>query len=230
MNFLFYVLILLLAVVANSFITIILITLRVGLSFCNDICKSNEYEKEEIISAIKLKKKYYIGILIDILLVISITCIVILFLNKYILAYLFILAIFVLLSIGKTGKNNQNNVLEFYNSLKANYPNEDTDNNKENKTYTPEQIIKELVKQSGLSKDVCTDIYQILITFMQNKDLAYKKIETSLIPDLIAENNIGNVGIAFGMLINENGLTKEESIKYSETVMQEIVRINNIEK
>ena len=102
--------------------------------------------------------------------------------------------------------------------------------NFENSTNNPEQTITELMKQSGLSKDICTDIYQILITFMQDKDLAYKKIEESLIPDLVAENNFGNVGIAFGMLINEKGLTEAESIKYSETVMQEMVKINNIEK
>ena len=95
MDFLFYILILFLAMVANSFITIILTILRVGLCFCNNICNSSEYEKEEIISAIKLKKKYYIALLIDVLLVTSITCIVIFFLNKYLLIYFIALAIYI---------------------------------------------------------------------------------------------------------------------------------------
>ena len=122
MSFFLYLLVIFLAILSNSFITMILITLRVGIVFCNDIIY-NDFEEVEKIAATKLIKKYYLSLVIDILIVLVISCIVILFLNKYLITYLSSLLFLVLFSFTKTGKNNANNVQDFYNGLRANYPN-----------------------------------------------------------------------------------------------------------
>lgn len=122
MSFLLYLLIIFFAILSNSFITMILITLRVGIVFCNDIIY-NDFEEVEKMAAAKLIKKYYLSLVINTLIVLAISCIVILFLNKYLIAYLSSLLFLVLFSFTKTGKNNANNVQDFYNSLRANYPN-----------------------------------------------------------------------------------------------------------
>lgn len=124
MNFLFYLLIVFLAIISNAIISIILTTLRVGLSFCNLISKSPEYEDYEQIAATKLKNRYYISLIIDFLLAAIISCIVVFLLPKYNFVYWALIVVFTLISIPTTGKNNQNNLQRFYHSLQCNYPNE----------------------------------------------------------------------------------------------------------
>lgn len=128
MNFLFYLLVIFLAVISNSFVTIILITLRVGISCCNEISSSNDFNQYEKLSAHKLRKKYFLSLFIDTLIVLIISCIIIFFMKKYCIIYFSVLVIFILLSISKTGKNNSDNLEEFNNSLKANYPYGNSDN------------------------------------------------------------------------------------------------------
>lgn len=90
---------------------------------------------------------------------------------------------------------------------------------------TADDIIAELMHRSNLSKLICTDIYYILLDFkFSNRNTAYTKIYSNLIPHLKFENKIGNVGIAFGMLIdNDIALTQEEALNFSEMVMKEMV-------
>lgn len=128
MNFLLYLLVIFLAIISNSFVTIILITLRVGISCCNEICNSSDFNQDEKLSAYKLRKKYFLSLFIDTIIVFIISSIIIFFMRKYCVAYFSALAIFVLLSISKTGKNNSDNLEEFSNSLKANYPYRNSDN------------------------------------------------------------------------------------------------------
>lgn len=88
-------------------------------------------------------------------------------------------------------------------------------------------VINELMKKSKLPQNICTDVYMILLQFSNNnKKNAYKYINEMLIPDLIKNNHTGDVGIAFGMLIDEIGLTQEEAINYSVEVMNMIVKKN----
>lgn len=102
--------------------------------------------------------------------------------------------------------------------------------NTQNNSYysdfkTADTIIIELMRRSNLSKLICTDIYYILLDFkFNNKNSAYNKIYSTLIPHLKLENKIGNVGIAFGMLIdNDIALTQEEALNFSEKVMKEMI-------
>ena len=88
-------------------------------------------------------------------------------------------------------------------------------------------VINELMKKSQLPQNICTDVYMILLQFSNNnKKNAYKYINEMLIPDLIKNNHTGDVGIAFGMLIDEIGLTQEEAINYSVEVMNMMVKKN----
>ena len=88
-------------------------------------------------------------------------------------------------------------------------------------------VINELMKKSQLPQNICTDVYMILLQFSNNnKKNAYKYINEMLIPDLIKNNHTGDAGIAFGMLIDEIGLTQEEAINYSVEVMNMIVKKN----
>lgn len=218
MDLLFYILAIFLAIISSSFTAIILTTLRVGLSFCNEISKSSDFNDLEKQSASKLKKKYYISLLVDIIIVTVIICIVILLLSKYIIVFFGAFILFTLLSINKTGKNNQDNIQEFYNSLQCNYPITDSNSNDN------EEIIQELMIRSGLPKQICTDVFEILVCFnYKDKDLAHSKINTQLIPHLKELNDIGSIGIAFGMLVGENALTNEESTNYSSKLIEELV-------
>lgn len=218
MDLLFYILVIFLAIISSSFTTIILTTLRVGLSFCNQISTSSDFNDLEKQSASKLKKKYYISILVDIIILTVIICIVILLLYKYIIAFFGAFILFTLMSINKTGKNKQDNIQEFYNSLQCNYPQNNSNNNNN------EKIIQELMTRSGLPRQICTDIFEILVCFTYNdKDLAHSKISTQLIPHLKELNDIGSIGVAFGMLVGENALTSEESTNYSSKLIEELV-------
>ena len=88
-------------------------------------------------------------------------------------------------------------------------------------------VINELMKKSQLPQNICTDVYMILLQFSNNnKKNAYEYINEMLIPDLIKNNHTGDVGIAFGMLIDEIGLTQEEATNYSVEVMNMIVKKN----
>ena len=87
--------------------------------------------------------------------------------------------------------------------------------------------INELMKKSQLPQNICTDVYMILLQFSNNnKKNAYKYINEMLIPDLIKNNHTGDVGIDFGMLIDEIGLTQEEAKNYSVEVMNMMVKKN----
>lgn len=87
--------------------------------------------------------------------------------------------------------------------------------------------INELMKKSQLPQNICTDVYMILLQFSNNnKKNADKYINEMLIPDLIKNNHAGDVGIAFGMLIDEIGLTQEEAKNYSVEVMNMMVKKN----
>lgn len=88
-------------------------------------------------------------------------------------------------------------------------------------------VINELMKKSQLPQNICTDVYMILLHFSNNnKKNAYEYINEMLIPDLIKNNHTGDVGIAFGMLIDEIGLTQEEAKNYSVEVMNMMVKKN----
>ena len=132
MNFLLYLLVIFLAMISNSFITFILITLRVGFSLCRQILNSDEYNEYEKVSAFRLKKKYCLSLFIDSLITIIITVVVFFLLKQYFTIYLCAFILFIVLSIGKTGKNNQDNLEEFNNSLKSNYPYTSNNIEKEN--------------------------------------------------------------------------------------------------
>lgn len=90
-------------------------------------------------------------------------------------------------------------------------------------------IINELSKKSGLSKTICTDVYNILNYFIaNNSELAYEEINT-LISHLKHENKIGNVGIAFGMLISNPGLSKDEANDFSAKVITSMIKQNKVQ-
>lgn len=87
-----------------------------------------------------------------------------------------------------------------------------------------DSTISELMIRSKLSKEICIDIYNILTDFkLSRRETAFNKIQNNLIPDLKKDGNMGNVGIAFGMLIDDIALTKEEANYYSTKVIEEIL-------
>ena len=90
-----------------------------------------------------------------------------------------------------------------------------------------QEIILELMDKSNLSKEICSTIFDILVLFKANyRDYAYKKIEKDLIPLLEYEKEPSSVGIAFGMLIDQIALSKEEADAYSNKVIKNM--INNM--
>lgn len=98
---------------------------------------------------------------------------------------------------------------------------------KKDNSPSQDSTIMELMKKSNLSKSICTDIFNILTLFENDKaEDAYTKIQTDLIPDLKIEKKYSNVGIAFGMLINDKALTKEEAITYTNLISKEIINEN----
>lgn len=89
-------------------------------------------------------------------------------------------------------------------------------------------IINQLMIRSNLPQNICTDIFVILKQFQNGqRDTAYNTINTTLKSDLITNNHISDVGVAFGMLIDSIALTQEEAIQYSTKIMNEMVRIKN---
>lgn len=90
-----------------------------------------------------------------------------------------------------------------------------------------QEIIRELMDKSNLSKEICSTVFDILVLFKANyRDYAYKKIEKELIPLLEHEKSPSNVGVAFGMLIDQIALSKEEADTYSNKVIENM--INNM--
>ncbi len=86
------------------------------------------------------------------------------------------------------------------------------------------KIINELMKKSNLPQNICTDVFIILTQFSNsNRELAYKSIDSLLIPDLITNNHVGDVGIAFGMMVDKKALSREESIDFSQQVIMKMV-------
>ena len=83
--------------------------------------------------------------------------------------------------------------------------------------------------KSNLPQNICTDIFVILKQFQNGqRDTAYNTINTTLKSDLITNNHISDVGVAFGMLIDSIALTQEEAIQYSTKIMNEMVNLNGI--
>lgn len=90
-------------------------------------------------------------------------------------------------------------------------------------------IINQLMIKSNLPQNICTDIFVILKQFQNGqRDTAYNTINTTLKSDLITNNHISDVGVAFGMLIDSIALTQEEAIQYSTKIMNEMVNLNGI--
>lgn len=90
-------------------------------------------------------------------------------------------------------------------------------------------IINQLMIESNLPQNICTDIFVILKQFQNGqRDTAYNTINTTLKSDLITNNHISDVGVAFGMLIDSIALTQEEAIQYSTKIMNEMVNLNGI--
>ena len=90
-------------------------------------------------------------------------------------------------------------------------------------------IINQLMIKSNLPQNICTDIFVILKQFQNGqRDTAYNTINTTLKADLITNNHISDVGVAFGMLIDSIALTQEEAIQYSTKIMNEMVNLNGI--
>lgn len=89
-------------------------------------------------------------------------------------------------------------------------------------------IINQLMIKSNLPQNICTDIFVILKQFQNGqRDTAYNTINTTLKSDLITNNHISDVGVAFGMLIDSIALTQEEALQYSTKIMNEMVKIKN---
>lgn len=101
-----------------------------------------------------------------------------------------------------------------------------------NNINTSQSIITDLMNRSNLSQELCIDVYNILTEFKNsNKDDAYSLIENKLIPDLKSNNSTGDVGIAFGMLIDECALSESEAQGYSSMVIYQMTSSNsNINK
>lgn len=95
--------------------------------------------------------------------------------------------------------------------------------------FTNKEIIDSLVKKSGLSRKICADIFQILKYFNKNQPTqAYDFIDNILIPDLKNMEPIGNVGIAFGMLVSDKALSQEEAQTYAESLILDMVNSNSL--
>lgn len=88
-------------------------------------------------------------------------------------------------------------------------------------------IINELMKKSNLPQNICTDVYLILLQFSKNnKNSAYNLINEILIPDLKDNNHTGDVGIAFGMLVDKIALSQEEAQNYSIKIINDMIKSN----
>lgn len=109
-------------------------------------------------------------------------------------------------------------LIVMFSSGTYNQSKQDIDNNNK------EKIIQDLMTKSGLSEQICTDVFEILVCFAYNdKELAYSKINNQLVPHLRETQDIGSIGVAFGMLINEKALTQEESTQYSSKLIEELI-------
>ena len=88
-------------------------------------------------------------------------------------------------------------------------------------------IINELMKKSNLPQNICTDVYLILLQFSKNnKNSAYNLINEILIPDLKDNNHTGDIGIAFGMLVDKIALSQEEAQNYSIKIINDMIKSN----
>jgi len=182
------------------------------------------YKKGEMTLELKeaTMQKITTTIIIHTFILVFITFIAFFVANQYILAY--IIGLIVPLFFVKS--KSTDNFSDYKNNYLAN-------NSTLQKDFSPSDIdimINDLVGKSGLSKQICSDIYNTLIFFSAEKrETAYNYIEEKLIPNLQNENNIANVGIAFGMLITDYALSKEEADGYSVMVINKIYKENNKE-
>lgn len=207
-----------------------IITYRVGIRNCNKLIKEKNTQEFNLNILKFQKRKYYISILMQIIILFLITFICYKFLSTAFYTYLISALLTIILNLKNTG-NTSTNMQEF---LRNYMITENQYNNKYNNNLTTNRldleissIVSELSEKSGLSSELCTDIFYILVCFQENnRELAYTKI-TTLINHLKDENKIGNVSIAFGMLISNIGLTEEEANQYSTQVIDEMVKQHN---
>lgn len=207
-----YIISILLGWIVGSILIVTLTTIRFGIPTCNQFLKSNTGNKQALKN---IRRKYYITLSIWFPIIILITFLSYIFLGNAFYLYLSFAFFMLLLGFSSTG-NTENNKQEFIHTLNC--------NNIEDSNSEQSKIIQELVDKSGLSYELCTDVFEILVCFLYNdKKLAYSKIEEQLIPHLKKNPNIGDIGIAFGMLIAENALSEEESKKYSSRLIEELM-------
>lgn len=119
---------------------------------------------------------------------------------------------------------------DFVNAIEKNITNKNTIVNNNTNILSKTDFIKLFSEQTGLPQNVCIDIYYITLNFNnKEKDLAYNLIESKLIPDLIQNNSVAQVGIAFGSLIQEElCLTESEANAYVKKIVDEMVNLNGI--
>lgn len=217
------------------FATVILTTIRTGLHMCNEYQKDDTATKEDKEITKIMKKKYYLTILIDSIIVISISLLVFFCLKETFSFYLILSTIWILISIPATGISNKKNIEEFSNTFNSTsymyYSKLSIDNITEDTLNNPEDIVPELMKRSGLSEQICTDCATIgYISLSDGKNKAMELVYSTLIPHLKEEGNIYNVGVAFGMLINEHFLTEQESLAFSKKIMMEMANLTETDK
>ena len=212
-----YIIAFILGWITGSISIILLTLLRFGIPMCNKLIKNNE----EDISALRLlRKKYFFSLIINSLLIsiISIPCYI--YLDTAFILFIIVIIVMILLGYTSTGAT-QNNLSEFNNSLKSNTVKKDISASKSEKDL----IVNQLMQKSNLSEIICSDVYDILIDFKNSERiLAYNKIENALIPHLKEEGQYGNVSVAFGMLIDDIGLSQDEALKLSQNVMKEMLQ------
>ena len=119
---------------------------------------------------------------------------------------------------------------DFVNAIEKNITNKNTIVNNNTNILSKTDFVKLFSEKTGLPQNVCIDIYYITLNFNnKEKDLAYNLIESKLIPDLIQNNSVAQVGIAFGSLIQEDlCLTESEANTYVKKIVDEMVNLNGI--
>lgn len=124
-------------------------------------------------------------------------------------------------SLYKDKKNEKKNLQDF---IADNIEDQDQYSSPTMFNVNNEEVIKELMKKSSLPKVVCQHILNVLMQFQLNKkEIAYNIIEEQLIPDLKKYCSSFQVGVAFGMLIEDFALTEDEANGYSTMVISQMI-------
>lgn len=207
MNFIYYLICFVVGYIISTFsLSTILLTLTCTFPTTLKLYKENAINLDDKTRVIKMASTTIFIHMIVLLVVIALICH---FALSYISGFLFGLILSMLFTKFGQTEDNMSDYLKIY------FPN----------TYDERSnIINELVTQTGLSMQICTDCYDILILAKsQQKDYAIEMIYDTLIPHLKQEEIIGNVGIALGLLINDYLLTKEEANELSMKTINEMV-------